>query len=245
MYTSPMTDLHLDLRDRARVVDFLADALEYASAKERADAEKWITAYQDGERVPTDKLAAAARRLAQATWPARYALGRYAAKEGAEDEWKKVLAAIRPSTAHLLKRFRTAAGVATLDEALAHGDADAALRSEERVEIDEVRRLVRQDMWRRHGKSLAVLVKSGQAELKGAMDRIQRLRDLASDLPRGLQDEAFSKIVHYEDRILFGGEIVPLEILDQEIAYYTEQKEINPLEPEGRFTGRRKRPPEI
>ena len=195
--------------------------------------------------MPTDKLANGARNLAIATWPARFALQRFFQAEGADAEWDAVCAAIRPSTAHLVKRIRRSSNAKTLDELLGHPDADAALKDEERMEISEIRGHFRQDYWTLHAKKLAGLVKQGEAELAGVRSRLNKLRDIAVAIERSIQDEIFSKIAHYEDRILFAGEIVPFEILDQELAYYTDQRAIDPLEDDGRTTGKRKRPPEI
>lgn len=225
-----MSDFFLDLRDKPRVIDFLVDDLELAPAKIRPEAEKWIRAYHDNEKVPTDKLADFAKRFAWAIWPARFAMKRYFETEGADEEWRRVLAAVRPSTAHLLKRFGAGIKAATLDDVLKHAEADVALRDGDRVEIEEVRKHLRQDYWREKKKTLAVLMKDGEREAKAYQDRIAKLRDLALAMPRGFQDEIFSKLTRYEDRILFENEVVPLEILDDEVKYYTEQKEISPSE---------------
>lgn len=225
-----MSEFFLNLRDKVRVIDFLADHLEYASPKYRTEAERWIHAYEENEKVPTDKLAEAARAFAWAIWPARYAVNRFFATEGIEAEWKKVLASARPSTAHLLKRFRQGTGTQSLDETLAHVEADVAFREGERIEIEELRKHLRQDYWRDKKKTLAILVKEGERLVEGYRERLQKLREVAPDFPRVMQDEIFSKIERYEDRILFEGELVPHEILDGEITYYTEQKEISPLE---------------
>ena len=225
-----MSDFFLDLRDKLRVVDFLADHLEFASSVMRREAEKWIQSYHDGKKVPTDRLAEIARRFAWAIWPARVALKRFFETQGSEEEWRRVLASIRPSTAHLLKRFRVGVRAATLDEVLQHAESDVALREGERIEIGEVRAHLRQDYWRDNKKSLAALVTDSEREVNEYQERLAKLRELALALSRGFQDEIFSKIARFEDRILFEGEVVPLEILDEEIKYYTEQKEISPVD---------------
>lgn len=220
----------LDLRDKPSVVDFLVEHLEYADGKQRAAAEKWITAYHDGETVHTDTLADAARKFAIAVWSARYALNRFFVSEGSEIEWEKVRATIRPSTAHLLERVRRFSDAQSLDATLRHAESEVALKEGERVEIAEVRKHVRHDYWREHHKDLAKLVTEGEQRLKEYLGTLKVLRDIALDLPRSMQDEVFSKIAHYEDRILFEVELVPKEILQQEAKYYTEQKELSPLE---------------
>jgi hypothetical protein len=230
LYFLDMHDLFLDLKDAPRVVDFLVEAGAYADFKQREAAEAMVQDYQNGKKIPTVKLAKAARKLALATWSSRTAVDHFFTHEGCEEEWSLVTAAIRPSTAHLLKRFRKGADVKTLDEVLKHEDSDSVLREEERLEIDEVRKHVRHDFWKEKGSTLALLIKDREAELNAYRERFETLRELASALAASLQDEVFSKITHYEDRILYTGEMLPLEILDQEIKYYTEQKEISPLE---------------
>lgn len=225
-----MSDLYLDLRDKPRVVDFLVEAAPYAKDKDRADADKAVKSYQDGEHVATDKLAETARKLSIATWPARYAVRHFFGHEGAEQEWEGVLAAVRPSTAHLMKRVRKATKAATLDEVLRHEDAASALRDEEAREIDLARMHIREDCWKMNNASLAKIVKDGERERDGYVKRLRQMREIAEGLPLVLQDEVFSKMKHYEDRVMFAGEVVPFEILDEEIKYYTEQKEISPLE---------------
>jgi hypothetical protein len=225
-----MSDFFLDLKDKPRVVDFLVETSEFADDDARKVASDWAKQYRDGVHVPTDKLAAAARKLAEATWPARFAIHELCTTEEPEEEWRRVSAAIRPSTAHLLKRLKTGTKAKTLDEALEHTDAVAALREEEQNEIKEVRVHVYHDLWKEKGKTLGVIVKNGAKELEGYQKRFSLLRELAVSFSPSLQDEVFSKLARYEDRILFAGEVIPLEILDEEIKYYNEQKAISPLE---------------
>lgn len=225
-----MSERYLDLRDKARVIDFLLEHLEYASPKEQSTAQAWITDYQEGAKTPTDKLAEAARKFAIAIWPARFAVQRYFMTEGIEEEWKKITSSVRPSTAHLLKRFRQGTGMKSLDETLQHAESDTALHEGERIEIAEVRSHLRQETWKNKKKMLVELVKEGEELLKETRERFAALRELALVLPRSMQDEVFSKIERFEDRMYFEGEVIPLEILDQEVQYYKEQKAISPME---------------
>jgi len=230
-----MKDLYLDLRDKPRVVDFLVLAGAYADAKDRKAAEKLVKDYQEGRMASVETLADSARKLAYATWPARYAVQHYLTHEGSEEEWTRVTSAVRPSTAHLMKRFRAGVKAKTLDEVLNHEDAQTALRDEdEMIEIAEVRSHVREDFWKGKKETLAVLMKDAERELAGYRKRLDALRTLAAVFPPAMQDEVLSKVNTYEDRIVFEGELLPLELLDEEIAYYTDQKEINPLDSEGR-----------
>ncbi|MBI4138707.1 hypothetical protein HY479_00975 [Candidatus Uhrbacteria bacterium] len=220
----------LDLRDTPRVVDALVEAIPFADGKLKADAETWVKDYRDGTRLDREKLAAMARKVARATWPARAAVMRHFAHEGADTEWTTLNAAVRPSTAHLIKRVRRAVDAGTIDELLRHAESDTALRDEERLEIAEVRKHVHEDFWKEHGKTLAPTIRDQERVLEGYDKRLDALRETAAVFPPALQDEVFSKINRYEDRILFGLESVPMEILDKEVQYYKEQKEISPLE---------------
>lgn len=229
-YTTAMSDLYLDLQDRPRVIDFLVEYLDYAPAKDKEDAEKVVQGYHDGKKLPVEKLADAARKFAFAIWPARFAINRYFAEEGKEVEWERILATVRPSTAHLLKRSRNGAKDHSLDKILGKAESDVAFQDAERYEISEVRKQLRHDYWRDKYKTLGVFVQDGENELKGYVERLEKLRELATDMPPDMQSEVFSKIERFEDRILFEGEVVPLQILDEEILYYAEQKELAPDE---------------
>ncbi len=228
-----MSDFYLDLKDKPAVIDFLVDHLDYSPPVARTAAEKIIKQYEDGAKLPTDRLAEAARQYARAIYPARFAVKRFFGHEGKEDEWQAILAAVRPSTAHLLKRFRNGVKAESLDEVLRHSESEIALRPEERIEIAMVRKQLHHGYWREHHKALGRMVKDGELELKGYLDRFAKLRELAMDLPRNLQDEIMSKLARYEDRVYFECELVPLEILDEEIKYYVEQKELAPDESQG------------
>ncbi len=225
-----MSDLFLDLRKHDRVVDFLQDTLEFADGNEREAAQKLVTVYQDGGHFSTTTLVEAARRLGKATWPARFALKRFISQEGAALEWQRVVASVRPSTAHLLERLQASLDTKNLHQVLEHPDSDMALGPSERSEIDAIHRSVHLDIWHEKHKALAVYLNDGEKELAAAIKRLNALRELAGDLPKAFQDEIFSKIERYEDHIFYQGQVVSLEILDDEIRYYTDQREISPLE---------------
>lgn len=228
-----MSDFYLDLKDKPAVIDFFVDHLDYAPQVARTAAEKIIKQYEAGDKLPTDRLAEAVRQFARAIYPARFAVKRFFGHEAKEDEWQAILAAVRPSTAHLLKRFRNGIKAESLDDVLRHSESEVALHEEERIEIALVRKQLHHGYWREHGKALGRLVKDGELELKSYLERFSKLRELAMDLPRGLQDEIMSKLARYEDRVYFECELVPLEILDEEVKYYTEQKELAPDESQG------------
>ncbi len=227
-----MSALFLDLRDKRRVINFLIEHLEYSSSQQQVVVQPWIQAYEEGKKVPTDALAEATRKFAADIWPVRYALEHFFATPAGQDkEWRRVVASIRPSTAHVMKRFHLGtAATASLDTTLNHPESEAAFREEERQEISGVRQHLRIDYWRKNKSTLKTLLATGRAELALRQTRLKTLRNLGLDLPRSLQDEVFSKILHYDDRLLFEGELIPLEILDEEIKYYTEQKHLSPLD---------------
>ena len=222
-----MSDLYLDFKDRPRVIDFFVEYLDYAPAKDKLAAQKIIHQYETGAKQSADKLAEAARKFAKAVWPARFAMNRYFAEEGKETEWERILSTVRPSTAHLLKRFRQGTGSESLDLTLSHAESEIAFREEECLEIAEVRQQLRHDYWRDKFKTLGMYVKDGEHELKSYLERLDKLRELAAEFSRDLQDEIYSKLTRYEDRIFFEGEVVPLQILDEELKYYIDQKEIS------------------
>lgn len=215
----------LPLKEKARVIDFLVDQLVYADAKNQEAAQGFISAYQDGEHVSTDKLADFARKFAIAVWPAREALKLYFAEHPAE-EWAALNLTVRPSTAHLLERARRASKTKTVDDVLAHAESVVPLQDGERMEIAQVRTHVWHDQWRKHGATLQDQKVKAEKELKTYLGQLKTLRDLAIDLQGSAQDDLFSKIAHLEDSIFFEGNKIPPEVIQEEIAYYTEQKEI-------------------
>ena len=92
------------------------------------------------------------------------------------------------------------------------------------MEVNEIRKHVREDFWKTDGGKIEEIVKKRQGirdEYKKLLGGIARTRGFfsAGDAGRG-----FSKIKHYENRILFAAETVPMEILEKEIQYYTEQR---------------------
>ncbi len=220
----------LNLSDVPRVVDFLVDAAAYADAKERAVADGWARKYHDGDTLDKSELASAAIKLGWNTWPARTAVVETLNGERSDKEWSSVMAAVRPSTAQLLRRFIKASESKTLEELLAHEDVETALREEERMEVNEIRKHVREDFWKTDGEKIVETVKKRHGIRDEYKKRLGVLRELAVSFSPVMQDEVFSKVQHFEDRIIFSAETVPMEILEKEIQYYTEQKEISPLD---------------
>lgn len=230
----PMSDLFLDLRDRARTADFLQAYAHWTEGADRTAAEKLLEDWQSTGKTPSTKLADMARKLARAVWPQRQALHRWLREgAGAQAQWDGVLKAVRPSTAHLLKRLAMGLNGANLADILAHPDADQALRDEERQEIALVQAQVDEALWHAHKDALAGAATDAKRAMKTYLERLSELRDLAVNMPEPFQGEIFSKLERYEDRMLFEGEALPLEVLDDEIRYYRDQKEVAPSDDMG------------
>lgn len=228
-----MSDLFLDVRNHPRVIDFLQDGLAYAEGPEREAAEKLIQVYQDGGKLSTSTLADAAIKLGKAIWPARQAVKRWMKQEASEQEWEQVLAIVRPSTSHLLHRLHKATEVKQIDELLHHPDAEIALKEEEREEITRIREHIFSEAWKKQREHLKLYIEEAQTELRGYIRRFSMLRDLAAELPEVFSQEVMAKLERFEDTVFFQGEAMAMEALDDEIRYYTDQKEITPFDEAG------------
>ncbi|MCC7356980.1 hypothetical protein IT408_00530 [Candidatus Uhrbacteria bacterium] len=225
-----MSDVYLDFRNHPRVIDFLQEGVPYAEGPEGEAAAKLVQVYEDGGKLSTSTLVDAARKLGKAIWPARQALQRWIKQEASEHEWDQLIAALRPSTSHIVSRLRKLLEVKHVDELLAHPESDIALKLEDREEIQQVREQLFLDTWKKQHEHLRIYIEEAQIELRGYIRRFDMLRDLASELPPSFSSEIISKIEHYEDRVFFQFETLSMEMLDDEIRYYTDQKEITPFE---------------
>ncbi|MHB8831153.1 MAG: hypothetical protein ACYC44_03515 [Patescibacteria group bacterium] len=221
-----MEELSLNLKDKLGLVDFLSEWSGLASPRIKARAEAMVQAYDDGQTLETDDIAEEAEILALDIWPARFSLTRFFSEEGAMIEWDRVEQAVRHSTAHLMERFRRATGVRSLGEMIKNDDFDLSFHEEERREIEDVRHHLREDYWNSHPKSLESLMGEGRILLESYKEKLSALRALAEGWPSLLAEEVLAKARSYEDRIYFKGEHIPLESLDEELAYYREQKEL-------------------
>ena len=216
-----MQGAYLDFEQVPQVMDFIHTCMGFLSEPERvATDEAAEQAAQDAQ-----KRVELARTLAKQTWPARRALAVYLVKAGCDEEWRLVIAAVSKSTAHLLERFRHGTACETLEATLAHAESDTAFRVQERYEIGEVRRHVHEVLWRTHrGEAMAPLVRAATAQYTETMERLDALRTLAVETP-WLEGELLAKLAQFEDTFLFEGDPLSLEQLDEELAYYREQKE--------------------
>lgn len=216
-----MVGAYLDSENRAQLVGFIHDQFAFLDAKARDDAEARLNAAE--EEKENQALFELARSLAKQTWTARRALQQYLAGEGCEEEWRLVVAAVSKSTAHIMERFRTGTACVSLDATLAHEESESAFRVQEREEIAEVRRHVHEAIWRDEQKALAPFVKAGEALFEETSQKLDVLRGLAVDTP-WIEGEVLGKVTTFEDEFLFAGKELSRERLDEEIAYYQEQK---------------------
>lgn len=208
------------------MVDFLADWAGFASPEMKSKAEAMIQAYDDGEEPDKTVLAELVIALAKQIWPIRFALGRFFGEEGALIEWDMVEKAVRRSTAHLMERFKRSTGCRSLDEMFKHEDFDQAFRQEEKDEIESLRHHLLESYWASHPSSLQPLIEEGRSLLTSYEKRLEELKKIADGWPSLLAEELLAKVKSLEDRIYFKGEVIPFEIVDGELAYYREQKEL-------------------
>lgn len=224
-----MSDFYLDLQSRVAVLDFLLDAVEYLPGDDpvRERATKMIEDIENKASVSTEALASVARDVGRAAWVPRVALRRYLrTADGQREEWRKVVAAVSNSTAHLLERFRAGTKRDSVDEVLAHEESGTAFRDLERTEINEVRTHIHPLMWHEKKKDLQSHAGEIADELRILENKITELRDLGFSTTAIDDGEIASKIARLEDRLYFEGEELNPERINEEIKLYREQKEM-------------------
>ncbi len=215
-----MVEPYLDLKDRTAVCDFIESVLPYVPEKDRKPYEALIQAGREGEETVTqERLAEAAKNIGAVTWPARRALSRFVESVGSELEWEAVVKNVRPSTATVLRKLRRDANASTLDAALADDDASIVLKPDQEIEVSMVRDEVRVDLYEDHKEALEPMIEEAAKELEAMKKRLKRLRERAVESTDTLQEASFDRLSEYEDRIYFGGEAIPLEILDADIQF--------------------------
>ncbi len=225
-----MTDFYLDLKNENRIIDFLVEFYPYAEAGVAGALASTMEAIEtSSEDIALEELQSDARNLAEHVWPMRFAVERYVAQHP-EAEWTTIESVLRPETQSHMQRLRKQFRDVHFAALMEKDDVDAALSEEEKLEIADAGREARLALWKEHRGELGDEIQEGESMRDQYLSRFKTLRELAESLPDVLQDEVFSKLDHYEDRVLYAAESVPLEILDDEIAYYREQKEISPLE---------------
>ncbi len=215
-----MSDLFLDLQDKDRILNFIAEYSDFLNEKEKTGILP--------EKM--EALAKRGRKIAISVWPARYALRAFFVLQGVVLEWQRLLGATRMGTSHILYGLHMQDKKKNVDEIVESDDAREILTDDMRMEISAIRHELRIDFWKEKNKDIAGFVKEGEKKMRLIAERLATLREIAVVSPAFLQDEIFSKLSHFEDRIFYNGEDMSLEILDAEIVYYREQKELSPIE---------------
>jgi hypothetical protein len=217
----------LNLRDRAQVLDFIAEHMAYLPDTERRKAEeRFEDIEKDIDKPSREELADFARRVGRKSWTARRVLAAYlATQNGCDEEWRRVVSAVSSGTAHLLERFRHAEKCESLELTLSHDESDSAFRELERLEIAHVRSQIKQAIWKAKRKELAPQMEKEEARLVELTQRFEALRTLAVETP-WIQDEVLTKLERFEDDVYFGGKDLNPDELDEEIKYYREEKEL-------------------
>lgn len=221
-----MATFHLDLRDANAILSFIDGAVPFLPEKDRKVYLQMEADFHARKRVPPAKVAEIVRNLGAATWAKRRALDRFLSTVGAGLEWDAVLAAVRPTTALLLKRLRASQGERTLDEALKSSDAAMAIHDEEEIELQALRPEIRLRIWQEHEKALATIVQETEVECEAIKKRLKAMRDLAVQSKPARSAELMRKLEQLEDKFYFGAEMVPLEMLDNEIRFDSEEQAI-------------------
>lgn len=216
----------LDLKNRDLTLDFIVEHVAYLPETDRRRVLETVEKIHAGERMTQQGLTELAWRVGKKSWPARRALEAFLkTKSGCDEEWRMTVAAVSNSTAYLLERFRHGTKCTTLDETLGHEESSSAFRDVEQREIAEVRRHVRETIWRLQQKEMASLLAQQTALLQAIQIRLDALRELADATP-AIQDEVLSKIARFEDDLYFAGKELDVKRLDAEVAYYREAKEL-------------------
>lgn len=205
----------VNLQDREELLDFLDSVVDYLPVDERERALVLLEKQALAEPVSEKELADEISRHAVLTWPARRAIQQHVESEGAEREWQRILELARPTTAFLLKRVREQTGSRSLSQTLVAPGVESALHGEERTEIELLRPEIWAELWNASANDLQLRVEEANRELEQMHQRLQKLERF-SDQSQNKQ-ELQKKIKAFQDRIYFGGEVVPLQELDEEL----------------------------
>ncbi len=214
-----MAEGYLNLRDARQIADFMISVMDFLPAKDQKVYQKMVDDIQAGKEVPEERLIEMVKNMGAVSWPKRYAIKKFLEDMGSELEFEAVTEAIRPATRALLKELRKSSGAKTLDEALQSSDAAIVIHPEQEVEIEMVREQVRLQLWEERADHLKELIQEGVTELEAIRKRLQQLRKQAEKMDGSQQDLLFQKLNSYEDKLYFGGEILPLSMLEEELKY--------------------------
>ncbi len=213
-------DRYVDLEDMTAVCDFIESVLPYVPEKDRKAYETAVTAARDGDEEYTkEKMAEMAKNIAMITWPHRRALARFIETVGSELEWEAVVKNVRPSTATVLRKLRKDANAPDLTSTLDHQDASTILKDDQEIEVSMVRDEARVDLYEDHQEALEPLVAEAEIELEATKKRLKKIRERELEAGGSQQERLSDKLSELEDTIYFGGYVIPLEVLDAEVAF--------------------------
>ncbi len=226
-YNTLMPVSHLDIAELEPMADFIESVMEYLPEKDRASYNKAVAEARAGT-ITRERLLEMAKNVGSVTWPMRRTLDHFLSTVGAELEWEKVLEHVRPTTALLLKKLRESAGAIPLGDMLKNADASYLISPEQQVEIDMVREEARLDLWNEHKEHLATMLADASTELEAMKKRLKLMREQTLATQGAEQSNLLERLATYDDRIYFGGEAIPLELLDAELTFDAEEHGIDP-----------------
>ena len=224
-----MSDLYLNLTDKREMINFISHWLFFADGDYRKHAESFIADYDDDKALELIELQNFTKEFAKEIYPARYGLLGFFAEEGAGIEWSRIESSVRRSTALKMRKYKAAGEADTIDMMFTDDDVDMVFSEEEKMEIQHVRHQLMEDYWQANKGKLQRYAAEGENQLNRFEELIMDLRECAAGLPAMLQEELYSKITRFEDRVYFNGEVLDETVLKEELNYYKEQKEI-PIE---------------
>ncbi len=197
----------------------MVSVMDFLPSKDKKIYQKIVDQIQAGEDIPQDRQIEMAKNIGAVSWPKRFAIKKFLEDIGNELEWEAVLEAVRPATRALLKELRKSLKAKTIDEALESSDAAIIIHPEQEVEIEMVREQIRLQLWKEHEEHLEELIQEGVTELEAMRKRLQQLRKQAEQMEGSQQDLLFHKLDAFEDRLYFGGELLQLSMLEEELRY--------------------------
>lgn len=203
----------LNTQDRAELLAFLESIADYLAPEDRDRA--LALALEPEESLSQAALAGHVLQHAVAAWPRRRAVARYVEAEGVEEEWKRVLEAVRPPTAFLLNRLRERTGTRTIGQLLALPEGFTALQGTHRTELELVRQEIWIELWLTNPEALETHHEEAMRELQAMQQRLQKLEQFSAQ--SDTQEEAAKKIRDFQDRMYFKGESISLEQLNTEL----------------------------
>ncbi len=210
---------YLSLQDPEAVADYIESVIELVPERSRQEYEALQAKVLSGAALDPEELAQKIQTLGLLVWVPKRAVSLYTKTlEGAAEEWRKLDESLRPATSFLLSRIRRNTGAMTVEEAVLSGDGEYGLYEEQRDEIEALLAEIAIELWQEQQPKLTAQVKEAQEELDAIRKRLMVFkRSLERIEDKKEKEAAEAKLEAYEEQIFFLGEMVPLEVLDQEL----------------------------